>query len=115
MVIGSQLRIIRKVPPKDVSRSRFSFSLKQAIVLFRFEFRRTTAVELFQSGAILAVLAYTCVRVPDARLQIVFVPGFTFSAASAVVGLLAFDAAGLLFRFRLFDHAAHLGGTLFGM
>uniref|UniRef100_A0A0M3HYP0 rhomboid protease n=1 Tax=Ascaris lumbricoides TaxID=6252 RepID=A0A0M3HYP0_ASCLU len=67
------------------------------------------------SGAILAVLAYTCVRIPDARLQIVFVPALNFSAQSAVIGLVLFDFAGLLLRFRLFDHAAHLGGTLFGI
>ncbi|KHN80036.1 Presenilins-associated rhomboid-like protein, mitochondrial [Toxocara canis] len=67
------------------------------------------------SGAILAVLAYTCTRVPDARLQIVFIPALNFSAQSAVIGLVIFDLAGLVLRFRLFDHAAHLGGTLFGI
>ena len=42
-------------------------------------------------------------------------PFFTFSAEQAIYGLIAFDAIGLLLRFRLFDHAAHLGGSLFGM
>lgn len=67
------------------------------------------------SGAILALLAYTCIQLPDARLQFIFLPGFTFSAASGVIGLVLFDFAGLLLGFRLFDHAAHLGGTLFGI
>ncbi|RCN47763.1 peptidase, S54 family [Ancylostoma caninum] len=67
------------------------------------------------SGAILGVLGYTCMKIPEARLKIVFVPGFDFSAQSAIIGILLFDLAGLLFRFRMFDHAAHLGGTLFGV
>lgn len=90
----------------------------------------------FQSGAILGMLGYTCMKIPEARLKIVFVPGFDFSAKSAVIGILVFDLAGLIFRyvaqflifftyifslqisprrFRMFDHAAHLGGTLFGV
>lgn len=70
---------------------------------------------LFQSGAICALLAYTCMKIPDARLSIVFLPFFQFSAEQAVYGLVAFDLLGLIFRFRMFDHAAHLGGTLFGL
>ncbi|VDD86006.1 unnamed protein product [Enterobius vermicularis] len=76
---------------------------------------RSPVKALGASGAILAVLAYTCVQVPDARLQLIFLPGFTFSAATGVVGLVLFDLFGLLLGFRLFDHAAHLGGTLFGI
>ena len=67
------------------------------------------------SGAILGVLTYTCCKIPDARLKIVFVPYWDFSAENAVIGLILFDLAGLIFGFRLFDHAAHLGGALFGV
>ncbi|CAI4224568.1 unnamed protein product [Auanema sp. JU1783] len=67
------------------------------------------------SGAILGLLGYVCMKIPDARLKIVFIPNFDFSAQSAIYGVLLFDILGLVFRFRLFDHAAHLGGTLFGM
>uniref|UniRef100_A0A914WL25 rhomboid protease n=1 Tax=Plectus sambesii TaxID=2011161 RepID=A0A914WL25_9BILA len=67
------------------------------------------------SGAILGVLTYTCMKIPDAQLQIVFLPFFTFSAEKAVYGLLAFDTIGLLLGWRMFDHAAHLGGALFGI
>ncbi|KAF1770282.1 hypothetical protein GCK72_002100 [Caenorhabditis remanei] len=67
------------------------------------------------SGAILAVLTYTCMQIPDARLSLIFVPNFDFSAKHAVYGIIAFDLLGLLLRFRLFDHAAHLGGSLFGV
>jgi rhomboid-like protein len=33
----------------------------------------------------------------------------------AVIGMLALDTAGLVLGWRMFDHAAHLGGALFGM
>ncbi|VDN60027.1 unnamed protein product [Dracunculus medinensis] len=67
------------------------------------------------SGAILALLIYTCALVPGSRLQFVFLPTFDFSAQSAIIALILFDLAGILFKFRLFDHAAHLGGSLFGL
>uniref|UniRef100_A0AC35GS27 Peptidase S54 rhomboid domain-containing protein n=1 Tax=Panagrolaimus sp. PS1159 TaxID=55785 RepID=A0AC35GS27_9BILA len=67
------------------------------------------------SGAILGALCYVCMKIPDARLNIVFLPMWTFPAQSAVIGLVLFDLAGLLLRFRIFDHAAHLGGALFGV
>ncbi|GMT04775.1 hypothetical protein PENTCL1PPCAC_26949, partial [Pristionchus entomophagus] len=67
------------------------------------------------SGAILALLTYTCCKIPDARLKIVFLPFFDFSAQNAVIGLVLFDLAGLIFRFKMFDHAAHLGGAIFGI
>uniref|UniRef100_A0A1I7Y7E7 rhomboid protease n=1 Tax=Steinernema glaseri TaxID=37863 RepID=A0A1I7Y7E7_9BILA len=76
---------------------------------------RSTIRSLGASGAILAVLTYTCMMIPEARLSVVFLPQFDFSAQNAVYGLLAFDLLGLLFRFKLFDHAAHLGGSLFGI
>ena len=44
-----------------------------------------------------------------------FLPFFSFSAASAVTVILALDLFGLFSkRFRLFDHAGHLGGALAG-
>ncbi|KAK6113321.1 Rhomboid family protein [Brugia malayi] len=76
---------------------------------------RTNRRALGASGAIMALLVYTCVKLPDARLKIVFVPHFDFSAKSAVTGMIAFDFICLLLGFKLFDHAAHLGGSLFGL
>ncbi|KAI6232782.1 Peptidase, S54 family [Aphelenchoides fujianensis] len=76
---------------------------------------RSNVRALGASGAICAILAYTCMKIPEARLSIIFMPFFTFSAEQAIYGLIAFDLLGLLFRFRLFDHAAHLGGSLFGV
>lgn len=67
------------------------------------------------SGAVMGLLAYTCLMIPDSQLQIIFVPSFTFSASSAITALMAFDMLGLLLRWRMFDHAAHLGGAVFGL
>jgi rhomboid-like protein len=47
--------------------------------------------------------------------MIVFFPFFSFSSATAIKAILALDTAGLVFKWGFFDHAAHLGGTLFGM
>lgn len=76
---------------------------------------RSPGFSLGASGAILGVLGYFCSVYPDARLQIAFIPGYTFSADTGLKAMLCFDTLGLLLRWKLFDHAAHLGGALFGM
>ncbi|XP_004079280.1 presenilins-associated rhomboid-like protein, mitochondrial [Oryzias latipes] len=67
------------------------------------------------SGAVMAVLAAVCAKVPEAKLGIIFLPMFTFSAGNALKALVALDTVGLILGWRLFDHAAHLGGALFGV
>lgn len=67
------------------------------------------------SGAILGIITYACMKMPNARIQMLFIPFFDFSAQSAVYGLLLFDIIGLLGPWKMFDHAAHLGGSLFGI
>lgn len=54
-------------------------------------------------------------KMPDSRINIIFLPMFTFSAEHAVYGIMLFDLIGLLLGFRFLDHAAHLGGALFGL
>ncbi|KRZ62237.1 Presenilins-associated rhomboid-like protein, mitochondrial [Trichinella nativa] len=76
---------------------------------------RNKKVSVGASGAILAMLMYTCCKIPDAQLTIVFLPFLTFTASQAIIMVVGFDVAGLLFRWRLFDHAAHLGGSFFGI
>lgn len=66
------------------------------------------------SGAIMAVLGAVCTHIPDATLSIIFLPFLTFSAGAALKGLIAFESLGVILRWRFFDHAAHLGGVLFG-
>ncbi|XP_069574436.1 presenilin-associated rhomboid-like protein A, mitochondrial isoform X1 [Brachyistius frenatus] len=67
------------------------------------------------SGAVMAVLAAVCAKVPEAKLGIIFLPMVTFTAGNALKALVAIDTAGLILGWRLFDHAAHLGGALFGV
>uniref|UniRef100_A0A3B3VT81 rhomboid protease n=1 Tax=Poecilia latipinna TaxID=48699 RepID=A0A3B3VT81_9TELE len=67
------------------------------------------------SGAVMAVLAAVCMKVPEAKLGIIFLPMVTFTAGNALKALVAIDSAGLILGWRLFDHAAHLGGALFGV
>ncbi|XP_078103349.1 presenilin-associated rhomboid-like protein, mitochondrial [Sander vitreus] len=67
------------------------------------------------SGAIMTVIATICTKMPEAKLAIIFLPMFSFTAANALKAILAMDTAGLLLGWRLFDHAAHLGGALFGI
>uniref|UniRef100_A0A8C6TYS9 rhomboid protease n=1 Tax=Neogobius melanostomus TaxID=47308 RepID=A0A8C6TYS9_9GOBI len=67
------------------------------------------------SGAVMAVLAAVCTKVPEAKLGIIFLPMVTLSAGNVLKALVAFDAAGLILGWRFFDHAAHLGGALFGV
>nr|XP_015812478.2 presenilins-associated rhomboid-like protein, mitochondrial isoform X1 [Nothobranchius furzeri] len=67
------------------------------------------------SGAVMAVLAAVCTKVPEAKLGIIFLPMVTFTAGNALKALVAIDTAGLMLGWRLFDHAAHLGGALFGV
>ncbi|KAK2913131.1 presenilin-associated rhomboid-like protein, mitochondrial isoform X1 [Channa argus] len=67
------------------------------------------------SGAIMTVLAAVCTKMPEANLAIIFLPMFTFTAANALKAIVALDTAGLVLGWRFFDHAAHLGGALFGI
>ncbi|RWS08240.1 presenilins-associated rhomboid-like protein: mitochondrial, partial [Dinothrombium tinctorium] len=67
------------------------------------------------SGAVLGLVACTCIMYPQSKLGIVFIPNVSFSAQNALIGIILVDIAGILFRWRFIDHAAHLGGTLFGV
>ncbi|XP_063811006.1 presenilin-associated rhomboid-like protein, mitochondrial isoform X1 [Pseudophryne corroboree] len=67
------------------------------------------------SGAIMTILAMVCTKMPEAKLAIIFLPMLTFTAGNALKVIIALDSAGLLLGWKLFDHAAHLGGALFGI
>ncbi|KAK3602140.1 hypothetical protein CHS0354_036881 [Potamilus streckersoni] len=70
------------------------------------------------SGAMYAVLAATCYMMPDSRVTLAVVGeifDFSFSSKSAMYALLAVETAGVLCGWKFFDHAAHLGGLLFGL
>uniref|UniRef100_A0A2K5RIP2 Presenilin-associated rhomboid-like protein, mitochondrial n=1 Tax=Cebus imitator TaxID=2715852 RepID=A0A2K5RIP2_CEBIM len=67
------------------------------------------------SGAIMTVLAAVCTKMPEGRLAIIFFPILTFTAGNALKAIIAMDTAGLILGWKVFDHAAHLGGALFGI
>jgi len=75
------------------------------------------------SGAIMGMLAYTCCKYPNSHLSLILVPGWSFTAQNGLLGVMLFDAVGLMvmmfpmwFGFNTpFDHAGHLGGCLFGV
>lgn len=64
------------------------------------------------SGALLGVIAYVCITRPDSRLLLFFIP---IAAGNAIKGLMVLDTVGLLAKWSYIDHAAHLGGSLFGV
>ncbi|XP_012495482.1 PREDICTED: presenilins-associated rhomboid-like protein, mitochondrial [Propithecus coquereli] len=67
------------------------------------------------SGAIMTVLAAVCTKIPEGRLAIIFLPMFTFTAGNALKAIIAMDTVGMILGWKFFDHAAHLGGALFGI
>eukprot|EP00088_Acartia_fossae_P008923 TRINITY_DN14302_c0_g1_i1.p1 TRINITY_DN14302_c0_g1~~TRINITY_DN14302_c0_g1_i1.p1 ORF type:complete len:338 (+),score=-9.84 TRINITY_DN14302_c0_g1_i1:32-1045(+) len=77
--------------------------------------RSMPGVSLGASGAVLAVIGVFGTIMPDARFQIIFIPGFTFTADTAIKALICLDTAGLVAGWRMFDHAAHLAGVLYGI
>ncbi|KAM3966756.1 rhomboid family intramembrane serine protease rho-7 isoform 2-T2 [Aphomia sociella] len=72
-------------------------------------------LSLGASGAIMSVLSYVCMQYPDTRLSIIFLPMYTFAAGTAIKVIMSVDLAGVLLGWKFFDHAAHLGGALFGV
>lgn len=63
----------------------------------------------------MGILAYVCTKYPDTELGILFLPMVTFSAGSAIKVLMGVDLAGCILGWRVFDHAAHLGGAFAGV
>ncbi|CAK9813489.1 Presenilins-associated rhomboid-like protein, mitochondrial [Anthophora plagiata] len=67
------------------------------------------------SGALMAILGFICTQMPNMYLTIVFLPMWKFTADTAIKAIMGLDAIGCLLRWRRLDHAAHLGGALFGI
>ncbi|EDO32215.1 predicted protein [Nematostella vectensis] len=82
--------------------------------VFRVLAKQPIRPSLGASGALFAVLSLICIHLPETELSLIFLPWFSFSAGKALMGVVALDVAGLVFRWSLFDHAAHLGGVIFG-
>ncbi|XP_018013637.1 presenilins-associated rhomboid-like protein, mitochondrial [Hyalella azteca] len=76
---------------------------------------RSSVPSIGASGAIMGMLGYFCSKYPDSRLGIIFIPNFNFSAEQGLMGIMCLDTTGLILRWRLFDHAAHLSGAISGI
>jgi len=77
--------------------------------------RGSVSPSIGASGAILTIVGIFATLVPDAKLQLIFLPGFTFTASTAIKGMMCLDTVGLIAGWRMFDHAAHLSGVLYGI
>ncbi|KAH8290121.1 hypothetical protein KR054_000075 [Drosophila jambulina] len=75
----------------------------------------SAGMSLGASGAIMTVLAYVCAQYPDTQLSILFLPALTFSAGAGIKVIMGIDFAGCVLGWKFFDHAAHLGGAMFGI
>lgn len=78
-------------------------------------FSNQPGLSLGASGAIMAILGYVCTQYPDTKLGIIFLPFFTFPAETAIKFIVGFDLVGLIMGWKIFDHAAHLGGAACGI
>lgn len=66
------------------------------------------------SGGLIGVVVAYALANPESRVGIIFLPGIDFSAHDMVIGLVAFDIAGLLAGWGALGHAAHLSGAAIG-
>ncbi|ELT89143.1 hypothetical protein CAPTEDRAFT_153017 [Capitella teleta] len=86
---------------------------------YAFKIARMTAVpSLGASGAICGLIGYQCWVNPESQLAILFVNQIiphSFSAKSGLIALMTFDLMGIVFRWKVLDHAGHLAGVLFGI
>lgn len=64
------------------------------------------------SGAILGVVAYICVSMPQLQVFLLFFP---VAAGTAIKTMMMIDFVGLVAKWKIIDHAAHLGGSSFGI
>ena len=70
---------------------------------------------LGSSGAIYSTLVMAAFAFPEARLGVLFLPVVSFPIGMGVAGLVAADVAGVVLRWKTFDHWAHLAGAAFGV
>ena len=75
----------------------------------------SAGLSLGASGAIFCVVGMSASFQPDEQLTLIFLPWITFPASLGIRMMMAADIAGMLLRWRFLDHAAHMGGTLYGI
>jgi len=66
------------------------------------------------SGCLFGLIAAFVFHDRKAPLHIVVLPQWTFEAQYGLAAIMALDITGLLLRWKIFDHAGHLGGIFTG-
>jgi rhomboid-like protein len=77
--------------------------------------RKTIRPSLRASGAIYGTVALTALAVPDAEVQLFFLPFLTLPIEWGVAGLVAMDITGIVRAWRTLDHYGRLSGAAFGV
>jgi rhomboid-like protein len=65
------------------------------------------------SGAIFGVVG-ACAHYPQLKVSLILLPIHSVPISQALPVMMSIDALGLVRNWSMFDHAAHLGGSLFG-
>ncbi|KAI3386699.1 hypothetical protein SNEBB_010654 [Seison nebaliae] len=77
--------------------------------------RNSSIPSIGASGAIMAVIGLFCSNYPEALMQIIFLPFFSFKASTAMYSLISIDVLGAMSNWNKLDHFGHLGGILYGI
>lgn len=65
------------------------------------------------SGAVFGIVG-ACAHQPNLRVSLIFVPFVSIPLYLALPAMMTYDAVGVFKNWRVFDHAAHLSGVIFG-
>ncbi|ORX52388.1 rhomboid-domain-containing protein [Hesseltinella vesiculosa] len=67
------------------------------------------------SGALYGLLAGTAYLQPNASVSLIFLPMVPIKLGYALPAMMGFDLAGILLKWKMFDHFAHLAGASIGL
>ncbi|KAI9345410.1 hypothetical protein BD770DRAFT_397006 [Pilaira anomala] len=76
---------------------------------------RALVPSLGASGAIYGLVASTAILHPNSSISLIFLPMIPIKLGYALPAIMSFDLAGIVFKWRMFDHFAHLAGASIGM
>lgn len=65
------------------------------------------------SGAIFGLVG-ACAHYPELKVSLILLPIHSIPISQALPVMMGVDALGMALNWKMFDHAAHLGGSLFG-
>ncbi|KAI8073899.1 hypothetical protein BC940DRAFT_231336 [Gongronella butleri] len=77
--------------------------------------QRPLLPSLGASGAIYGLLSGTAYLQPNASIALVFLPMVPIKLGYALPAMMGFDVAGILLKWKMFDHFAHLAGACIGL